>query len=327
MKSKPTSSEVDSEHKTGLLENGSGKVAAPGAKVRRWWGGRLFEQNSKPFDGNALAVIGLRRSQRAWRLWSVLLVGLISGLLVTAQETTPASSTNDVTEAEDISQPDDAAQTDNAAPATVMSQAGGSVQKSTNSQPSRRSRRSRRQRQSQTNGSYAVSAPVASAVTAGTNNAPLKLDYASFKIVADRNIFDPNRVPHRPGMARQRTAPVESFRLAGIMSYEKGIFAFFDGTSSDYTKALKTADAIAGYKIASITPNTVKLSSGTNEVELGVGWQMRREEEGDWHPVSRAETYAANPGPTPATTTTSAAASSGAESDIIKRMMQRREQE
>ena len=111
------------------------------------------------------------------------------------------------------------------------------------------------------------------------------------------------------------------------MSYEKGTFAFFDGTSSDYTKALKTADAIAGYKIASINPNTVTLSSGTNEVELGVGWQMRREEEGDWHPVNRAETYAANSSPATTTTATSEPASSGAESDIIKRMMQRREQE
>ena len=34
---------------------------------------------------------------------------------------------------------------------------------------------------------------------AGTNNGPVTLDYASFKVIVDRNIFDPNRFPHRPG--------------------------------------------------------------------------------------------------------------------------------
>ena len=66
------------------------------------------------------------------------------------------------------------------------------------------------------------------------------------------------------------------------MSYEKGTFAFFDGTSSDYKKALKLTDSIAGYKVTNIAPNSVKLASGTNELELSVGAQLRREEDGPW---------------------------------------------
>ena len=62
------------------------------------------------------------------------------------------------------------------------------------------------------------------------------------------------------------------------MTYEKGTFAFFDGTSSEYKKALKLADAIAGYKVTNIAPNGVKLASGTNELDLSVGAQLRREE-------------------------------------------------
>ena len=117
------------------------------------------------------------------------------------------------------------------------------------------------------------------------------------------------------------------------MTYEKGTFAFFDGTSSEYKKALKLADAIAGYKVTNIAPNGVKLASGTNELELSVGAQLRREEDGPWLLAGQSASYASTPASTStnaaaATTTTgSDAASGGAESDIIKKLMQRREKE
>ena len=52
--------------------------------------------------------------------------------------------------------------------------------------------------------------------------------------------------------------------LVGTMTYEKGTFAFFDGSSSEYRKALKRAGIIAGYKLTSIAANSVELASGTN---------------------------------------------------------------
>jgi hypothetical protein len=73
------------------------------------------------------------------------------------------------------------------------------------------------------------------------------------------------------------------------MKYEKGLFAFFDGTRSDYRKVLKQDDTIAGFKITSIEPSHVKLASATNEVELAVGKQLRREEEGEWRLSERPE--------------------------------------
>jgi hypothetical protein len=150
----------------------------------------------------------------------------------------------------------------------------------------------------------------------------------------DRNIFDPNRYPHRPGEARVAAKPksVDSLTLVGTMSYEKGTFAFFDGTSSDYKKALKLTDSIAGYKITNIAPDSVKLVSGTNELALSVGAQLRREEDGPWLLASRSTSYASAPSSTStntAATTASGsdAASGGAESDILKRLMQKREKE
>jgi hypothetical protein len=117
------------------------------------------------------------------------------------------------------------------------------------------------------------------------------------------------------------------------MSYEKGTFAFFDGTSSDYKKALKLTDSIAGYKVINIAPNGVKLASGTNVLDLSVGAQLRREEDGPWLLSSQSTSYAATPSSTSTnaaaitTTNGSDTASAGAESDIIKRLMQKREKE
>jgi len=149
-------------------------------------------------------------------------------------------------------------------------------------------------------------------------------DFSSFKIISDRNIFDPNRGPRRAAGPRERQAKVDSFSLVGIMSYEKGSFAFFDGSSSDYKKALKLNDSIAGYKLMSIAPTSIKLVSGTNEVQLQVGTQMRREDEGAWAVSSKPETLSAS---TSTSSSSSPPASSGADSDILKKLMQRREQE
>lgn len=169
-----------------------------------------------------------------------------------------------------------------------------------------------------------------------TNGALARLDYSAFKVIVDQNIFDPNRYPRKPGEPRPRTAPrtVDSLTLVGTMSYERGAFAFFDGSSSEYKKALKLTDAIAGYKVSNITPNAVKLAAGTNELELPVGMQLRREEDGPWLLASHSGSYAPAPALTPtnaaatatATGTNAPSGSAEAESDIIKKLMQRREQ-
>jgi hypothetical protein len=117
------------------------------------------------------------------------------------------------------------------------------------------------------------------------------LSYPAFKLLVERNIFNTRRsaryVPSdRP---RERPSRTESFALVGVMSYEKGPFAFFEGSRSDYQKVLKKDDTIAGFKVAEIEPSAVKLTSPTNEVELHVGMQLRREDEGEWKMSQKPE--------------------------------------
>src|SRR5256885_13823853 len=70
----------------------------------------------------------------------------------------------------------------------------------------------------------------------GTTNKPMTLDEAYFKIVKDNNIFNPKRyvgyAPPKPGPGSQRPQ-ADYFALVGIMNYDKGPFAFFEGNRSE----------------------------------------------------------------------------------------------
>jgi hypothetical protein len=166
-----------------------------------------------------------------------------------------------------------------------------------------------------------------------TNDAPTT-DFSSFQIVVDRNIFNPNRYPHGPGFHISHYE-VPAFSLAGTMSYRKGMFAFFSGTSDDYQKVLQQGGSIAGYKVGKITFDGVQLQTATTNIDMKVGAAMRQEgggwelnEPGQWgeSPVTPAES--GNSQNTQTTGETSAPApSSAAPNDILKRMMEQRAQQ
>ncbi len=185
------------------------------------------------------------------------------------------------------------------------------------------------------------------AAGAQTANQAKRIDYSTFRIITERNIFNPKRYARNIPQPRWPAAKVDAFTLVGTMTYEKGPFAFFEGTSPEYRKVAKLSDSIAGYKVTNIEFGSVKLTSPTNELQLPVGMQLRREEDGPWQvastpeaaptapstaigSVSRpAETSSTLTGTTAqATTNQTAAASSPASSDeVLRRLMQRREQE
>lgn len=122
-----------------------------------------------------------------------------------------------------------------------------------------------------------------------------RADLASFRLITERNIFNASRAPGRAESSREtrRTPRADAFGLVGVMSYDKGTFAFFDGSGSDYRKALQQGGAIAGFQLLEILPNAVKLQAGTNgaPVQMQLGMQMRREEEGEWKLGERTESF------------------------------------
>jgi hypothetical protein len=176
-----------------------------------------------------------------------------------------------------------------------------------------------------------------SLASAQTTNRLARPDFSEFKIVTERNIFNPKRYA-RSGPQSRPPAPkvVETVSLTGTMSYSgKGPFAFFDSSSSDYRKVAKVSDSIAGYKIQAIQPTVVKLSSGTNELEMGVGMQLRREESGSWEltGTQAGGTNGTSSGLSAADasetgTNAPAGSSDTADNDpVLKKLMERRNQE
>jgi len=162
---------------------------------------------------------------------------------------------------------------------------------------------------------------------AQSTNVVSRLDYEAFKVITQRNIFDPNR-SSRSGRPTDspRPARVESFALTGTLSYEKGTYAFFDGSSASYRKALQIGDSIAGNKVAEITTDHVKLEANGQQIELSVGMQMKKLDEGDWQVGGRAESSSAA---APATASNDKAenSSGGEDGDVLKKLLQKREQE
>jgi hypothetical protein len=162
-----------------------------------------------------------------------------------------------------------------------------------------------------------------------TNSVP-GYDLPSFRIITERNIFDPNRSGRTRNPKSKKKSRIDSFSLVGTMSYEKGRYAFFTGSSPEYQKTLKAADTIAGYKIAEIAPDFIKLAASSNQfINLAMGAQMKRRDGGPWGLATRPDAEAeATPSTEAAAdgSTTESAPTKG-ETAIEKKMRLRREAE
>lgn len=149
-------------------------------------------------------------------------------------------------------------------------------------------------------------------------------DFDQFKIIYERNIFDPNRRPRR--FQREEVPPtrIETFTLNGTMFAPDGTgYAFFDGSEPRYHNlALTVSNAIGGLKLTEITPDYVCLQSGTNApIELGMNMQMRKRDENPWELI--AGTRWADTSATASTLGDSSGSDAGAD-DVVKRLMAKR---
>ena len=122
------------------------------------------------------------------------------------------------------------------------------------------------------------------AAQSNSNRVPGPTDYGRFSsFITERNIFNPSRYainPDRPRpITRQQQRSAPTFTLVGTMSYEKGMFAFFDGNQSNLRKVLYQSESnnIAGFTLAEITPAGVKLQAADKKqiVELNIGQGMQ----------------------------------------------------
>ncbi|MSU32342.1 MAG: hypothetical protein EXS25_06745 [Pedosphaera sp.] len=169
-----------------------------------------------------------------------------------------------------------------------------------------------------------LTAPINRAAETNNTAQPAPSSFASF--IAERNIFNPDRRAHilgevRRPVERPRSTVQPTLTLVGTIDYPKGRFAFFDGPTDTYRKTLKTNALIAGYTLLAIEPNRVRLQATNGPIiSLEIGNSLRLE---NAEPVDASVLSA-----TVTSEKTEATSSTGGDaSDILKKLMQKREQE
>ena len=111
----------------------------------------------------------------------------------------------------------------------------------------------------------------------------------SFQIVWTRNIFNPNRRPPPSAASLLKSATVEvtdRISLLGAAIHDGEAVAFFDGNKAEYRKEAKQGDVIAGYRLAAIATDVVKMVSGEEQIDLPVGMGLSRKKDGKWEIAS-----------------------------------------
>jgi hypothetical protein len=114
------------------------------------------------------------------------------------------------------------------------------------------------------------------------------------------------------------------------MIYEKGEYAFFEGSRSEYKTAVKASDTIAGFKITGVLPGKVTLDVNGKEIDLAVGQELKRQDEGEWSVSGRSDSDSRSENGSrsrDSSSSASASGSSGDEDDILQKLLKKREEE
>jgi hypothetical protein len=123
-------------------------------------------------------------------------------------------------------------------------------------------------------------------------------EVAAFSIIETRNIFDASRLPriirtNRTEIVRPPPPPpapqIDYITCVGTMNYEKGPYAFFEGSRAAYEQVLRVSNRIAGLTLTGIEPECVRLTTGSNELCVPVGGQLTQERSGPWRVVTNQQ--------------------------------------
>jgi hypothetical protein len=137
--------------------------------------------------------------------------------------------------------------------------------------------------------------PEPAPAAAPANAAPLTYD--AFRLVADRNIFNPNRFPRSSRSSGEEARPAsDTIAFVGTMQSEKGIVAFFDSPDGRYRKVLPPGGKLGDFAVGKITNNTVELTREQKQFALRITQQLQRSEAGEWS-VSDVNVGRVGPGP------------------------------
>jgi hypothetical protein len=118
----------------------------------------------------------------------------------------------------------------------------------------------------------------------------------SFRIIYDRNIFSANRRAGRPAdrpATETISQPQERIFLTGTLIQTTGsvrdCVAFFEGSRTEYNASHKLGESIAGFRIAEIRTEGVRLERNDERIVIPVACGLSRQGEGKWQAVSESD--------------------------------------
>ena len=148
--------------------------------------------------------------------------------------------------------------------------------------------------------------------------------FDSFRLIGDRNIFDPNRRSRTRSASNEPAAPTgDTIAFVGTMDYDQGIYAFFDSSDARYRKVLPEGGKLAEFVVKHVAARSVDLTRDDKVLSLQITQQLHRPDGGDWAVTG------ASPAPTVSTATGGDAAPAipADASDILKRLMEQRQKQ
>jgi hypothetical protein len=149
--------------------------------------------------------------------------------------------------------------------------------------------------------------------------------FDSFRLIGDRNIFDPNRRSRARSASNEPAVPTgDIIAFVGTMDYDQGIFAFFDSSDARYRKVLPEGGKLAEFVVKHVEARRVDLTRDGKVTTLDITQQLHRPPEGGEWTVTGAS-------PIPVVSAAAGADAAPAipadASDILKRLMEQRQKQ
>jgi len=181
----------------------------------------------------------------------------------------------------------------------------------------------RRNRDRDTEGSRAAATTPAAAPAATPAVSPAN-SFDAFRIITEKNIFNPNRVGLTRATPEARPARVDEIALVGTVEFGGQRVALFDSAEVAWRKSVREGESLGDFTVKRVGPEGVDLVRGEQTLSLRVAQQLRRPEGEEWAVVAAPDLPRADArgGDSPAAPAIPADAS-----DVLKRLMRQREKQ
>lgn len=117
---------------------------------------------------------------------------------------------------------------------------------------------------------------------AGAGPATLMADIGEVVPASESSPTSTNAVPQAPKVIESRPVSIIAFALIGTATYPGGEVAFFDGNREEFKTSVHRGEKIGEWTVATVGFDHVRLTMGTNEFDLPMDKQLRRESSGEW---------------------------------------------